>query len=79
MLKEKRRLFEVLFGVSDIVTVSLAWCLAYWVRFESGFFPLDKGRPDFGEYIGINFSFCRSLPSYARSTGMERTCFAGLW
>jgi Undecaprenyl-phosphate glucose phosphotransferase len=53
MLKEKRRLFEVLFGVSDIVTVSLAWCLAYWVRFESGFFPLDKGRPDFGDYIAV--------------------------
>lgn len=53
MLKEKRRLFEVLFGVSDLLTVSLAWCLAYWVRFESHWFPLDKGRPDFNDYISV--------------------------
>jgi Undecaprenyl-phosphate glucose phosphotransferase len=53
MLKEKRRLFEVLFVIGDLITVSLAWCVAFWVRFESGWFLLDKGRPDFTDYISV--------------------------
>jgi Undecaprenyl-phosphate glucose phosphotransferase len=53
MLKEKHRVFEMLFIFADLVSVSLAWCAAYWLRFESGFFALDKGKPRFEEYLSV--------------------------
>lgn len=53
MLKEKRQLFEYLLVAADLVVVSLAWSLAYWARFESGWVPLDKGVPDFAHYLSM--------------------------
>jgi Undecaprenyl-phosphate glucose phosphotransferase len=53
MLKQKRQLFEYLFIVADLVVVSAAWVIAYWMRFMSGLIPVDKGVPDFGQYLGM--------------------------
>lgn len=53
MLKQKRQLFEYLFIVADLVVVSVAWIVAYWVRFMSGWIPVDKGVPDFTQYLSM--------------------------
>ncbi len=53
MLKKHSQIFEGLFTASDIAVASAAWVLSYWVRFYSGFFPLDKGIPAFGDYLKI--------------------------
>ena len=37
--------------VSDLLVVTLAWFLAYWVRFHSGFIPPEKGIPAFLLYV----------------------------
>ena len=51
MLKQKRQLFEVLFMGADLVAVSLAWILSYWIRFFSGWIPVDKGIPELTSYL----------------------------
>lgn len=53
MLKERRQLFEFLFMVFDLLVVTVAWLCSYWIRFESGLFPLDKGRPELIEYLTL--------------------------
>lgn len=51
MLKQKRQLFEILFLGADLVAVTAAWVLSYWIRFESGIIPVDKGVPEIGSYL----------------------------
>ncbi len=51
MLKKHSQLFEGLFTASDLVVVSLAWVVAYWVRFEWQIIPAEKGIPPFGDYV----------------------------
>jgi Undecaprenyl-phosphate glucose phosphotransferase len=51
MLKEKSQLFQLLFAVSDIVVVSVAWLLAYWLRFQTDLIPVEKGIPPFSTYF----------------------------
>lgn len=51
MLKQKRQLFEILFLGADLIAVTLAWVLSYWLRFESGIIPVDKGVPEIGSYL----------------------------
>jgi Undecaprenyl-phosphate glucose phosphotransferase len=53
MLKEKRQLFEAVFMAVDLVVVSIAWVLAYWLRFETGWVAVDKGVPDFMHYLSM--------------------------
>jgi Undecaprenyl-phosphate glucose phosphotransferase len=53
MLKQKRQLFEYLFVVADLLVVSAAWLIAYWVRFQSGWVPIDKGVPEFAQYLSM--------------------------
>jgi Undecaprenyl-phosphate glucose phosphotransferase len=36
---------------ADLLAVSLAWILAYWFRFLSGFIEVDKGVPEFTSYL----------------------------
>ncbi|MEY4700986.1 MAG: hypothetical protein RL326_1173, partial [Pseudomonadota bacterium] len=45
MLKQKRQLFEYLFIGADLIVVSVAWLIAYWLRFKTGLVPIDKGVP----------------------------------
>lgn len=51
MLKKHSQVFEGLFAASDLVVVTLAWLLSYWIRFTSGFIPVDKGIPPFLDYV----------------------------
>lgn len=53
MLKQKRHIFELLFVGADIVVVSLAWCFAYWLRFQTDFIPVEKGVPPFSNYFSM--------------------------
>ncbi len=51
MLKKHSQVFEGLFSASDLVVVSLAWVLSYWLRFRSGIFIVDKGIPPITDYL----------------------------
>ncbi|MBN8548476.1 MAG: undecaprenyl-phosphate glucose phosphotransferase [Deltaproteobacteria bacterium] len=53
MLKQKRQLFEYGFMAVDLIVVSGAWLLAYWLRFETEIIEVDKGVPDFGNYVSM--------------------------
>ncbi len=50
MLKKHSQVFEGLFAASDLAVVSLSWVASYWIRFQSGFIPTEKGIPDFPDY-----------------------------
>jgi Undecaprenyl-phosphate glucose phosphotransferase len=51
MLKKHSQVFEGLFSASDLIVVSLAWVLSYWLRFRSGLFIIDKGIPPITDYF----------------------------
>jgi Undecaprenyl-phosphate glucose phosphotransferase len=53
MLKENRQLVELLFLVADLVVVTVAWIIGYFVRFELSFFPVEKGTPPLTDYLTI--------------------------
>ena len=53
MLKQKRQYFEVLYVIADLFIVSLAWILAYWLRFKSSFVPVVYGVPELTQYISL--------------------------
>lgn len=53
MLKKKRQLFELLFMVSDLFVVSIAWLVAYWLRFFVDIIPVEKGVPDVQHYLNM--------------------------
>jgi Undecaprenyl-phosphate glucose phosphotransferase len=80
MLKQKRQLFEYLFIVADLLVVSAAWTIAYWVRFKSGLVPVDKGVPEFAQYLSmllfiwIIWAFVfRRMGLYRPMRGVRRT------
>jgi len=51
MLKRNAQLFEGLFAATDLLMISVAWTLSYWVRFHSGWLPIEKGIPPFSDYL----------------------------
>ena len=51
MLKKHSQVFEGLFTATDLLVVSLAWALSYWIRFSWGMIPVEKGIPPFSDYI----------------------------
>jgi Undecaprenyl-phosphate glucose phosphotransferase len=53
VLKEKRQLFEAFFMVVDLVVIGVAWLGAYYLRFFTTFFPVDKGIPPLIEYVAM--------------------------
>lgn len=53
MLKQKRQLFEFLFMAVDLVVVSGAWLIAYWLRFQTELITVDKGVPPFANYLSM--------------------------
>lgn len=50
MLRQRRQLFEFFFMGCDLAVVSLAWVVAYYLRFYTGLVEVDKGIPPFGGY-----------------------------
>ena len=80
MLKQKRQLFEYLFMVVDLLVVSVAWLVAFWLRFETGLVPVDKGVPEFIHYVSmlifiwIIWAFVfRRMGLYRPMRGVRRT------
>lgn len=53
MLKKYSHIFEGFFIVTDILVVSAAWMISYWLRFSSGLLPVDKGVPVFADYLKL--------------------------
>ncbi len=53
MLKQKRQLFEYLFMATDLVVVTIAWVISYWLRFETDLIPVEKGIPEFSNYLSM--------------------------
>jgi len=53
MLKQKRQLFELGFMITDLLVVSVAWVIAYWVRFAAGWVEVEKGIPAFNHYLSM--------------------------
>ena len=51
MLKQHNQLFHGLVVVSDMVVVSAAWLLAYYLRFDWGPIHAPLGRPPFSNYL----------------------------
>ena len=84
MLKKHAQVFEALFTASDLLVVSVAWTLSYWVRFVSGWIPVDKGIPPFPDYLRMlifvwliwGFVF-RRFGLYRAMRGQKR--FRELW
>jgi len=80
MLKQKRQLFEYLFIGADLVVVSVAWLISYWLRFKTGLVPIDKGVPEFTQYaamllfIWLIWAFVfRRMGLYRPMRGVRRT------
>ncbi len=72
MLKRHSQLFEGLFTASDLLVVSLAWTVSYWIRFSSGYIPIDKGIPPFTDYLKM-LIFVWPIWAYVfRRSGMYR-------
>jgi Undecaprenyl-phosphate glucose phosphotransferase len=51
VLKQHHQLFQGLFFFADMVVVSAAWVLAYYLRFEWGPIPAPKGTPPMANYL----------------------------
>ena len=51
MLKKHSQLFEALFTASDLLVISIAWTLSYWLRFSSELIAVHKGVPPFSDYL----------------------------
>ncbi len=49
MIAQKSQLICYWFRFWDLVVTALAWLLAYFVRVESGWIPLEKGAPTFAD------------------------------
>ncbi|HVS35171.1 MAG TPA: undecaprenyl-phosphate glucose phosphotransferase [Gemmataceae bacterium] len=46
MIKRRSQLLTASFLVCDLLMICLAWCGAYYIRFELGFIPITKPVPD---------------------------------
>ncbi len=51
MLKKHSQLFEHLFFLADLATISVCWVLAYLFRFYLGPIPVYRGIPPFRPYL----------------------------
>lgn len=55
MLKKHAHIFEGFFTAADLIVVSGAWIMSYWLRFMSGYFSIEKGVPPFSDYLKMLF------------------------
>lgn len=51
MLKKRAKFFENILFISDLAIIVSVWFLAYFIRFYSGYFPVNKGVPHISLYI----------------------------
>jgi Undecaprenyl-phosphate glucose phosphotransferase len=53
MLKRHSQLIEGAMFLADLAITAGAWCLAFWLRFNTGWIPAEKGIPDFDRYLQV--------------------------
>jgi Undecaprenyl-phosphate glucose phosphotransferase len=53
MVKRHTRLLVAFYVITDALIASLAFLLAYRLRFDSGLIPITKGVPPLGQYIDL--------------------------
>ena len=53
MLKRHSEFFKSLLFLSDFILITLAWGLAYLLRFHGGLLPVTKGIPLFQPYLAL--------------------------
>jgi Undecaprenyl-phosphate glucose phosphotransferase len=51
MLKDSFRVFQRFYLLLDAIWVALAWVIAYWIRFRTGWIPIYYGVPSFRGYV----------------------------
>ena len=51
MLKRHSQFFESLLFLADLFVIGLSWFFSYYIRFYSGFIPVEKGIPTFKIYL----------------------------
>ncbi len=51
MLKKHAKFFENILFLADLAVIGLSWFLAYYIRFYSGLFSVEKGIPPFLIYL----------------------------
>ncbi|THJ19984.1 MAG: undecaprenyl-phosphate glucose phosphotransferase [Nitrospira sp. CG24E] len=51
MLKRHSQFLQSLLFLFDLALISACWLGAYYIRFQSGWMPIDKGMPPFETYL----------------------------
>jgi len=51
MLKKHAKFFENILFIADLFVIGLSWLFAYYIRFYSGLFTVEKGIPPFSIYF----------------------------
>jgi Undecaprenyl-phosphate glucose phosphotransferase len=51
MLREPFQLFQRFCLLLDVLWIALAWVIAYWIRFSTGWIPIYFGVPPFDVYL----------------------------
>ncbi len=51
MLKKHAQIFENILFLTDILIILTSWVLSYYIRFNTGIFPIDRGLPPFRWYL----------------------------
>lgn len=65
MIKRKSQILCLWFLFWDLATTALAWILAYYLRVESGLFPLEKEPPSFAQcYANLPMVMILSVVAY---------------
>ncbi|MGH7859621.1 MAG: undecaprenyl-phosphate glucose phosphotransferase, partial [Candidatus Binatia bacterium] len=70
MLKQHNQVFQGLFLLCDMLVVSAAWLLAYYVRFEWGPIPAPLGTPPLTNYMPILIFVWVIWPTVLRLFGL---------
>jgi Undecaprenyl-phosphate glucose phosphotransferase len=72
MLRRHGRLLVLLYVVSDALLGTVAFGLAYLVRFSSGLIPIIRGYPPFAQYVSVMPFIAVLLPLAYYSQGIYR-------
>ncbi|MGH7820535.1 MAG: nucleoside-diphosphate sugar epimerase/dehydratase, partial [Candidatus Binatia bacterium] len=70
MLKQHHQVFQGLFLLCDMVVVSAAWLLAYYLRFEWGPIPAPLGTPPITNYLPVLLFVWVIWPTVLRIFGL---------
>jgi Undecaprenyl-phosphate glucose phosphotransferase len=72
MLKRYNRLLVGLYVASDMASGALAFLLAYFIRFQTGFIAITKGQPPFRQYLTIAPFVALVVPAVYQLQGQYR-------